>query len=71
MLRIGRYNNVVQWREDMQNEACGLYGMTSTFVTTVTSRRKRRGKSIDEKDWSIRGRSRRYTSNFCNAAQTS
>lgn len=37
MLRIGRYNNVVQWREDMQNEACGLYGMTGTFFTTNKS----------------------------------
>ena len=37
MLKFGRYNNVVQWREDMQNEACGLYGMTGTFYTTNKS----------------------------------
>ena len=34
MLKFGRYNNVVQWREDMQNQACGFYGMTGTFFTT-------------------------------------
>ena len=37
ILKIGRYNNVVQWREDMQNEACGLYGMTGTFFSTNKS----------------------------------
>ena len=37
ILKTGRYNNVVQWREDMQNEACGLYGMTGTFFTTNKS----------------------------------
>ena len=37
MLRIGRYNNVLQWREDMHNEACGLYGMTGMFLTTNKS----------------------------------
>ena len=34
MLKIGRQNNVVQWKEDMQNEACGLYGMTGMFFST-------------------------------------
>ena len=34
MLKIGRHNNVVQWKEDMQNEACGLYGMTGMFFST-------------------------------------
>ena len=37
ILKIGRYNNVVQWREDMQNEACGLYGMTGMFFSTNKS----------------------------------
>ena len=34
MLKIGRHNNVVQWKEEMQNEACGLYGMTGMFFST-------------------------------------
>ena len=34
ILKFGRQNNVVQWKEDMQNEACGLYGMTGTFFST-------------------------------------
>ena len=37
MLKIGRHNNVVQWKEDMQNEACGLYGMTGMFFSTNRS----------------------------------
>ena len=36
-LKIGRYNNVVQWREEMQDEACGLYGMTGMFFSTNES----------------------------------
>ena len=34
MLKIGRQNNVIQWKEDMQNEACGLYVMTGMFFST-------------------------------------
>ena len=34
ILRIGRYNNVVQWKEEMQTEATALYGMTGMFFTT-------------------------------------
>ena len=34
ILKIGRQNNVVQWMEDMQNETCGLYGMTGMFFST-------------------------------------
>ena len=37
MLKIGRHNNVVQWKEGMQNEACGLYGMTGMFSSTNRS----------------------------------
>ena len=37
MLKIGRHNNVVQWKEEMQNEACGLYGMTGMFFSTNKS----------------------------------
>ena len=37
ILKIGRYNNVVQWKEEMQDEACGLYGMTGMFFTTNES----------------------------------
>ena len=37
ILKIGRYNNVVQWREEMQDEACGLYGMTSMIFSTNAS----------------------------------
>lgn len=36
-LKIGRFNNVVQWKEDMQNMACGLYGMTGLFFSTNMS----------------------------------
>ena len=34
ILKIGRYNNIIQWREDMQNTGFGLYGMTAVFFTT-------------------------------------
>ena len=37
MLKLGRQNNVVQWREEMQDEACGLYGMTGMFSSTDES----------------------------------
>ena len=37
ILKIGRYNNVVQWREEMQDQACALYGMTGMFFTTNAS----------------------------------
>ena len=37
ILKIRRFNNVVQWKEDMQNEACGLYGMTGIFFSTNRS----------------------------------
>ena len=37
ILRIGRYNNVIQWKEEMQTEATGLYGMTGMFFTTNAS----------------------------------
>ena len=34
MLKIGRKNNVVQCKEDMQNEAFCLYGKTGMFFST-------------------------------------
>ena len=37
ILKIGRLNNVVQWKEEMQDEACGLYGMTGMFFSTNAS----------------------------------
>ena len=37
ILKIGRGNNVVQWMEEMQNDACALYGMTGMFFTTDVS----------------------------------
>ena len=37
MLKFGRHNNVVQWREEMQDEACALYGMTGMFFSTNKS----------------------------------
>ena len=37
ILKNGRYNNVVQWREEMQDHACTLYGMTGMFFTTNAS----------------------------------
>ena len=36
-LKIGRFNNVIQWKEEMQNLACGLYGMTGLFFSTNKS----------------------------------
>ena len=37
ILKIGRHNNVVQWKEAMQDEACALYGMTGMFFTSNAS----------------------------------
>ena len=37
LLKFGRHNNVVQWREEMQDEACGLHGMTGMFSSTNKS----------------------------------
>ena len=37
ILKIGRFKNVVQWKEEMQNEACSLYGMTGMFFSTNES----------------------------------
>ena len=37
MLKTGRQNNVMQWKEEMQDEACGLYGMTGMFFSTDES----------------------------------
>ena len=37
MLKLGRQNNVVQWKEEMQDEACALYGMTGMFFSTDAS----------------------------------
>ena len=34
VLRIGKNNNVVQWREHMQTEITALYGLTGIFFTT-------------------------------------
>ena len=34
ILRIGKNNNVVQWREHMQTETTALYGLTGIFFTT-------------------------------------
>ena len=37
MLKMGRQNNVMQWKEEMQDEACSLYGMTGMFFSTDES----------------------------------
>ena len=37
ILKIGRGNNAVQWMEEMQNDACALYGMTGIFFSTDVS----------------------------------
>ena len=37
ILKIGRGNNVVQWMEEMQNDAGALYGMTGMFFSTDVS----------------------------------
>ena len=37
MLKMGRQNNVVQWKEEMQDGACGLYGMIGMFFSTDES----------------------------------
>ena len=37
ILKIGRGNNAVQWMEEMQNDACALYGMTGMFFSTDVS----------------------------------
>ena len=34
ILRTGKSNNVVAWREHMQTQVTMLYGMTGTFFTT-------------------------------------
>ena len=34
ILRIGKNNNVVQWKEEIQNELTELYGLTAMFFTT-------------------------------------
>jgi hypothetical protein len=34
VLRIGKNNNVVQWKEEMQTTVTALYGLTSMFFTT-------------------------------------
>lgn len=36
ILKLGKNNNVVAWREAMQTEITKLYGMTGTFLTTNT-----------------------------------
>jgi hypothetical protein len=37
ILQYGKDNNVVEWKEDMQNISCGLYGMTGIFFSTNKS----------------------------------
>jgi hypothetical protein len=34
ILKIGKNNNVVQWKEEIQNELTELYGLTVMFFTT-------------------------------------
>jgi hypothetical protein len=34
ILKIGKNNNVVQWKEEIQNELTELYGLTGMFFTT-------------------------------------
>ena len=34
ILKIGKNNNVVQWRGEMQTATTKLYGMTGIFFTT-------------------------------------
>ena len=34
ILRIGKNNNVVQWKEEMQTTVTALYGLTGMFFTT-------------------------------------
>ena len=34
ILRIGKNNNVVQWKDIMQTEITALYGLTGMFFTT-------------------------------------
>jgi hypothetical protein len=35
ILRIGKSNNVVHWKEVIQNELTELYGLTTMFFTTI------------------------------------
>ena len=37
MLRMGKGNNVIQWREEMYNLTTGLYGSTGMFFNTNAS----------------------------------
>jgi hypothetical protein len=34
VLRIGKNNNVVQWKEEMQTTVTALYGLAGMFFTT-------------------------------------
>jgi hypothetical protein len=34
ILRIGKNNNIVQWKEEIQNKLTELYGLTAMFFTT-------------------------------------
>ena len=34
VLQIGKFNNVIQWRGEMQTSVCTLYGMTGIFFAT-------------------------------------
>ena len=47
ILKIGRGNNVVQWMEEMQNDACTLYGMTGMFFSTDVSHFKPYPREVD------------------------
>jgi hypothetical protein len=35
VLRIGKNNNVVQWKEEMQTAVTAMVGMTGMFFTTI------------------------------------
>ena len=34
ILQIGKHNNIVQWKEELENEVTGLYGKMGMFFTT-------------------------------------
>ena len=34
ILQIGKHNNIVLWKEELENEVTGLYGKMGMFFTT-------------------------------------
>ena len=34
ILRFGKYNNIIQWRDALEVSVCGLYGLSGQFLIT-------------------------------------